>query len=235
MKDKELAKATTTDVVNPEDMDNFDWGTNEARSNDIVIPRLQLMQGMSKRVTAGEAKLGDLIDSVTGEVLADKDKSLTVIPFHMEKFFVVQKQIKQGNKIKYEYDHIEKITAENENAAWEYEHEGQIFKRVYTRNFYVLVPGKVLPYVISYSSTSSKAGKELATEMYTKNPMMKRAPAATKIALGCKIETNDDGTFGVKTIKVVGDSSREEIALAYKWFQTVRKEETKVDDSNEDF
>lgn len=231
-KKNEMTVSMGTDLST--ETEQYDWGTNESSAADIVIPRLNLMQQMSKLVIADKAKLGDLVDSVTGEVLGNKDKGIQVIPFHMEKFFVVQKEVKQGNKVKYEYDHVEKITAANENADWEYTHEGVKFKRMYTRNFYVLVPGKVLPYVVSFQSTSAKAGKELATEMYTKNVMLNKAPAASKIELGCRIETTDDGTYGVKTVKVVGDSSREEIALAFKWFQTVRKEETKVDET-EDF
>lgn len=209
---------------------NFDWGTNEQSAADIVIPKIQLMQGMSERVVKGNNKLGEFIDSVSGEILGTVDKPFEVIPFHMEKFFVVQKH----NGKKFVYDHIEKITPANENAPWEYETKDGKFKRVYTRNFYVLVPGKVLPYVIGFSSTSAKAGKELATEMYVKNTMLKRAPCASKILIGGKIESNDDGTFAVKTIKVGADASKEEIALAFQWFQTVRKEETKVDDA-EDF
>ncbi len=229
---KDLAKTAGKDLAVTDEAP-MDWGSNEASSKDIVIPKIQLMQGMSKKVLAGEAKLGDLIDSVTGEKLGDKEKPLVVIPFHMEKFFVVQKEVKQGNKTKFEYDHVEKITPANENAEWNYEHEGTKFKRVYTRNFYVLVPGKVLPYVIGFSSTSAQAGKELATEMFVKNTMQNRAPCATKVAIGCKIETTDDGTWAVKTVKALEDSSKEDIALAYKWFQTVRKEETKVDDAQD--
>lgn len=229
---KDLTKTTSKEVSAEPGME-MDWGSNESSSADIVIPKIQLMQQMSKKVIAGEAKMGELCDSVTGEVLGDKDKPLKVIPFHMEKFFMVQKEVKQGNKLKYEYDHIEKISAANENAPWNFEHEGVKYKRVYTRNFYVIVPGKVLPYVIGFSSTSSKAGKELATEMYVKNVMQNKAPCATMVNLGCSIETTDDGTYAVKTVRPVGDTSKEDIALAYKWFTTVRKEETKVDDAQD--
>lgn len=230
-KKNEVAQATSTEVSTAQD---FDWGSNEASSSDIVIPKIQLMQGMSKKVLAGQARLGDFLDSVTGEVLGNAEKPVEVTPFHMEKFFVVQKEVRLNNgKIKFEYSHIEKIGPHNENSPWEFEVEGVKHKRVYTRNFYVLIEGKVLPYVIGFSSTSAKAGKELATEMYVKNTMMKKAPAATKIAIGCDVVSNDDGTYAVKKIKPVRPSSPDEIALAFQWFQTVRKEETKVDASDD--
>lgn len=228
MSKKDLVQAGSQELTAPGE--EYDWGSNESSSQDVVIPKIQLMQGMSKKVIAGENKIGDFIDSVSGELLGSVDKAFEVIPFHMEKIFVVQKH----NGKKFVYDHIEKITPTNENAPWEYETKDGKFKRVYTRNFYVLVPGKVLPFVIGFSSTSSKAGKELATEMFVKNTMMKKAPAASRISIGCKLETNDDGTWAIKTIKPVGNTSPEDIALAFQWYQTVKKEETKVD-SAEDF
>lgn len=229
--ENQVVKSTGKEVGAPM---KYDWGTNESSSSDIVIPKIQLMQGMSQKVIAGEARLGDYVDSVSGEVLGSVEKPLEVIPFHMEKFFVVQKLEKVKGKEKYVYDHIEKITPANENAPWDYEHEGAKFKRVYTRNFYVLVPGQVLPYVVGFSSTSAKAGKELATEMFVKNVMQGKAPCASKILLGGKIESNDSGTYAVKGIKVSGPTTQEEIALAFQWFQTVSKQETKVD-AGEDF
>lgn len=214
---KEISKKESTELSMENDI-GF-WGTNESSSNDIVIPKIQLMQGMSQAVTNGKAKLGDLVDSVSGEIIGDITKPLEVVPFHMEKFFIVQK----FNGKKFLYDRIEKITPQNENAPYDFEEKGQKMKRVYTRRFYVLTNGNVLPYTIDFASTSSKAGKELATEMFVKNAMMKLPPAASKIAVGVKIDKNDDATYAVKTIKVVGKSTNEEIKQAFDWYKTVSK------------
>lgn len=214
---KEIAKKESTELTMENDI-GF-WGQNESSSNDIVIPKIQLMQGMSQAVTSGKAKLGDLVDSVSGDIIGDVNKPLEVVPFHMEKFFVVQK----FNGKKFLYDRIEKITPQNENAAYEFDENGSKMKRVYTRRFYVLTAGNVLPYTIDFASTSSKAGKELATEMFVKNAMMKLPPASSKIAIGVKIDKNDDATYAVKTIKVVGKSTQEEIKNAFNWYKTISK------------
>jgi hypothetical protein len=214
---KEISKKESTELSMENDI-GF-WGTNESSSNDIVIPKIQLMQGMSQAVTNGKAKLGDLVDSVSGEIIGDITKPLEVVPFHMEKFFIVQK----FNGKKFLYDRIEKITPQNENSPYDFEEKGIKMKRVYTRRFYVLTNGNVLPYTIDFASTSSKAGKELATEMFVKNAMMKLPPAASKIAVGVKIDKNDDATYAVKTIKVVGKSTNEEIKQAFDWYKTVSK------------
>lgn len=214
---KEVAKKESTELSVENDV-GF-WGQNESSSNDIVIPKIQLMQGMSQGVVAGKNKLGDLVDSVSGELLGTPEKPLEVVPFHLEKFFIVQKY----NGKKWVYERIEKITAQNENAAYEYEDNFGKYKRVYTRRFYVLAPNSVLPYTIDFASTSAKAGKELVTEMYVKNAMMKLPPAASKIAIGVKIEKNDDGTYAVKTVKSIGKSTPEEIKQAFDWYKTVSK------------
>jgi hypothetical protein len=219
---KEVAKAQSTELTVENDLGH--WGKSEVSSNDIVIPKIQLMQGMSQAVVGGKNKLGDMIDSVTGELLGNTDKPMEVVPFHLEKFFVVQKH----NGKKWMYERIEKINPQNENAPYDFEENGQRMKRVYTRRFYVLVSGNVLPYTIDFASTSAKAGKELATEMFVKNAMMKLPPAASKIAIGSKLEKNDDGTYAVKTIKVVGKSSNEEIKSAFEWYKTISKKDVVV-------
>lgn len=224
---KDIAKATSQEVAVENDLGH--WGQSEVSSNDIVIPKIQLMQGMSQAVVGGKNKLGDMIDSVTGDLLGTLDKPLEVIPFHMEKFYVIQKH----NGKKWMYDKIEKVTPVNENAPYEFEDGGQKKKRVYTRRFFVLVNGNVLPYTIDFASTSAKAGKELATEMFVKNAMMKLPPAASKIAIGSKTEKNDDGTYAVKTVKVIGKASNEEIKSAFEWYKTVSKKEVHV--AEEDF
>lgn len=214
---KEIAKKESTELSIENDVGH--WGVNESSSADIVIPKVQLMQGMSQAVTAGRNKLGDMVDSVSGELLGNVEKPLVCVPFHLEKFFIVQKH----NGKKFLYERIEKITPQNEASPWDFQENGAKMKRVYTRRFYVLVEGNVLPYTIDFASTSAKAGKELVTEMFVKNAMLKLPPAATKIAIGVKVETNDDGTYCVKTVKAVGKSTNEEIKQAFDWYKTVSK------------
>lgn len=222
---KEMVKAQSNEVGFIEG-DLSAWGSNESSASDIVIPKIQLMQGMSDMVVKGAAKLGDYIDSVTKEVIGGVDKPLVCVPFHMEKFNIIQKY----NGKKFEYVSIEKCTSANENAPYEFEGpKGEKMKRVHTKRFYVMIEGNVLPYTIDFASTSSKAGKELATEMFVKNAIMKLPPAASKIAIGSAITKNDDGTYAVKTIKVVGKSSKEEIAMAFDWYKTVSKKAQHID------
>lgn len=221
MTQKEVAKTDTAApvVFNQEELGS--WGSNPMTSNDLVIPKLLVMQGMSKVVVAGKAKLGDIVDSVTEEVVGNVNQPVDIIPFFFEKIWIVQK----WNGKKFEYNSIEKMDSTNENLPWEYETPEGKFKRIYTRNVYAMIKDKPLPYIISFSSTSARAGKELVTLMYSSNAIQKLPPCGHHVDLGCKLESNDDGTYAVKTIKVGQRSSKEEVEKAYQWFTILNNKE----------
>lgn len=206
-----------------------EWGTNELSTQDIVIPKILLMQGLSELVSSGKAKLGDYMDSVEESKLGGVDNPIEIIPFQMEKFWIHQK----FNGKRFEYARTEKMTPENQSLPWDYVENGNKMRRLYTFNFYVIIPGKTLPYLISFSSTSAKAGKELATQMYTTNAINKLPPPAVVMELGCKIDKNDDGTFAVKTIKMKRKATFDEIASAFEWFKTFKASSVKVDDKGD--
>ena len=206
-----------------------EWGANELSTQDIVIPKILLMQGLSELVSSGKAKLGDYMDSVNETKLGGVDSPIEIIPFQMEKFWIHQK----FNGKRFEYIKTEKMTAENQSLPWLYQENGVDHRRMYTFNFYVLVPGQTLPYLLNFSSTSAKAGKELATQMYTTNAINKLPPPAMVMELGCKIDKNDDGTFAVKTVKPKRKANFEEISSAFEWFKTFKSTTVKVDDKGD--
>lgn len=205
------------------------WGANEMTAQDIVIPKLLLMQGMSEQVSSGKAKLGDYVNSVTQEILGSVEKPIEIVPFMMEKFWVHNK----FNGKKWAFDFIERMTPQNQSDSWEYTNaKGEKCKRIYTYNFYVLVAGQALPLITSFSSTSAKAGKELATQMYTINALAKKAPASKVILLGGKIDKNDDGSYAVKSIKVARNTTDEELTEAFSWYTTIKGGGANVDTSD---
>jgi hypothetical protein len=223
----QVAKKQSTEVEIATTIDA--WGGNEMSAKDIVIPKLLLQQGLSEGVTSGKAKLGDYINSVTGEVLGSVDKPVEFTPFLMQKQWVIQ--VHNGRK--WEYHSIEKMTASNENASWEFTGpDGKKYKRVYTYNFYILVKDQPLPLLLSFSSSSAKAGKELCTQMYSVNAIQKLPPPAKTMELYGKIDKNDDGTFAVKQVRVKRASTPEEMALAFDWFSTFSAGSVNVDSSD---
>jgi len=222
-KNQEVTKTESTAVA--AQMDMGAWGNSQVSSKDIVIPKILCMQGLSELVSDEKAKMGDLVDSMSSEVIGNCDKKpVEFIPFHLEKIWIVSKSNGSG----YEFDHIENVTPENEGRAYEETVDGVNYKNEYCMNFYVLRPeDKSLPYIVSFKGMSRKAGKMLATQMFVRNAAAGKIPPAFVMELSGNKEKNDKGTFYTLQTKVVRESTDEEVASAFNWYKTVNAGGTK--------
>lgn len=218
MSDKELVTV---------DVDAF--GMGDMSGQDIVIPKVLVMQGLSKFVTEGVAKFGDFVDSLTKEVLGDSEKGLEFIPFFMEKTWLVSKKV--GDR--YMFDRIESCNASNENRKWEEVIGQEMFRNEKCFNFYSILPSDPsIPVIIQFKSTSSKAGKELATQMYIKNKASGLTPAGKVMKLAGNRISNDKGTYVVLSTASLRDSTQEEVGGCLDWFKTIKSGGTKTDNSD---
>lgn len=165
-------------------------------ARDLVLPKLLLMQGLSELVSDDKAKMGDIVNSLTGEVLGGKDKPVEIIPFFMTRSFVVSEKL--GDKFEFK----EIVTADHTNAHWkdkthrEETVNGVLTRRDYSLNFFGLLANEAgedsLPVQISFRRTSLMAGKQL----YTQFLLTKGKPKTTWL-LGAKKKENDLGVFYV--------------------------------------
>lgn len=210
------------------------WGSQELSSRDLVIPKILAMQGLSKLVVAGEAKFGELRESLSNKVLGSDKQPLEFIPFHRTVEFVVMQ--KDGDIFK--FNRVEPITPENDATPFEVETEdGEVERWYRTQNFYVLRPdevasGTAYPYVISFRSTSARAGAKLTTTMYVKNLKANLTPASTVMELVAEKKTNDKGTFIVLDVREKRRASDAEVKEAFSWNQIAQSGRAKVDHSD---
>lgn len=231
MSKNEVAKATKTEAAVYSEADMAAWGGNELTSKDIIIPSLLLLQSNSEFVKLGKGKGGDFFDSVSEINYGPELKG--VVPFHMEKTWTVEK----FNGKKYEWDHTEKMTPENENSPYEFDVGNDKFRNKYTYRFYVLVEGSILPYSLKLKGASKKTGSNLSTEMYVKNAMKKLPPAANLITLSSALEKNKEGdSYFVAKMLVADKTPYEKVMEALNWFKTIRDDKSVVvvdDDARE--
>lgn len=222
-----VTEAQTQAVVSAEATALADWGTNDASSRDIIIPKILAMQGLSELVTDGKAKIGDFVDSVMGDVLGSIDNPLEFIPFHMEKVWIISTR-KKGES-KYEFDRYEQVTVMNQNYPFE-ETVGDIeTKYEYTLQFYVLLAKDTsMPYVLSFKSTSARAGKVLSTQMFVRNKAQGLVPPAVTMKLTGKKEKNDKGTFVVMEVLPSKATPPELIKECLTWYKVIAAGKTKV-------
>lgn len=224
---KEVTNPESTEVAVPS-MDAF--GEAPVSASDVIIPKILVMQGLSKLVIEGVAKFGDFVDSVSREILGNiNEKSIEFIPFHIDKVWIISK----WNGAKYEFEKIEDVTAMNENRPWEVETAEGKFKNEKCFNVYALLPEDMsLPYVISFKSTSQKTGREIATQMYIKNRAAGLNQVAKAMTLSGIRETKNNNTFAVFKSAVSRPTTPEEQKAAYEWFTTIKSGAAKADDSD---
>lgn len=224
-------EVTTAQESVPAVSQNLDaWGQSEISQQDIVIPKILCMQGLSDLVADGKAKMGDFVESLSGDVIGSIDEPIEFVPFHMEKIYIISKREKGASR--FEFDRIEKV----EGQEYPFEDEvGDIqFKYEYCLQFYALRPGDTtLPVVLSFKSTSLKAGKVLATQMYVRNRAAGLVPPAYTMKLSGRKEKNDQGTYIVMDVKQAGKTSEDMVNECLNWFQTIQAGKAKVDTSSE--
>lgn len=213
-------------------MDEFNF--EQVSSKDLKIPKILLMQLMSKFVSEGDnIKAGDLVNSVTGEVFGsvrEKDYSpVRIVPLHMFKQWVVHELV--GNEKKFK--EIVPVTPLNEGWEWEYTDEsGRKFRRTYCINFYVinekdLGNKEAFPYVITFRNTSTKGASALTNHFalckIAQVQKTRRPPFDRFFEIGGKSEKNDKGTFFVLSSKECEHVPTEYWADLMGWYRNVSK------------
>jgi len=217
-----------------------DWGAPVVSSQDIVIPKILPMQGMSVAVTDGKASMGEFRDSLSNNLLGKIDEPVHVIPFYMEKMWDILEETADGKfKWKKSVPVVENPASPdyNDNWKWEAEVQGLKVKNVRRFNFYVLLPSEVadgssIPYIFSFKSTSIKEGKKLFTQMYVRCAKAGMPPAAYTIKIGGVRQKNDQGTFIVPNFAIDRKTTEAELTECLYWIKMIKGGKTKVDDSD---
>lgn len=222
-KNQEVAKKESTELALAQDLNA--WGDNQMSAQDMIIPKILCMQGLSDLVAEGKARMGDFVDSLSNDVIGSIDSPVNVIPFHMEKLYIISK--KNKGESRYEFDRIE--TAVNQAYPYEDEIDTVQYKYEYALQFYCLRPEDTsLPYVVTFKSTSLKSGKVLSTQMFVRNRAAGLVPPAFTMQLCGRKEKNDQGTYIVMEVKQGEKTSDELIGQCLNWLKIVKAGQVKV-------
>jgi len=221
---KAVAKKTETQVSTK--TENETWGSEGIDAEDILIPRIMLMQGLSDLVTEGHASIGDFIDSLDKDrTIAKKGETFDVVVFGVEK-----KIIRTKNK---EFDGMEDFV-----SGYKYDEvaaNGDVIKRSLLMQFYVLLKedienGDAFPYVLSFTKTATKPGKSLATKI-AKLTMIGKPSAARYFTIGTELQSNDHGKWFIPTIASGEETEQKVIEQARAWNKTmINSDKFKTDD-----
>lgn len=245
---KEVAVKEAAGVPAINNNEFFDGITVGAQ--DLLIPKLLIMQLTSVLVAAGRAVMGEWRNSVTGELVGHASKPLKVVPFYVKKSWDILHEI-QGKPGKYEF--AKSIPVDDNpqspgyNGGWD---AFEVFKDVdkngatvnakrhYRFDFFVLLPEEVakgptaLPYVLSFKVTSLKAGKKMFGEAYERNRSAGLPPFHFQFDLTGEKKTNDQGTFFVVDTWKSEPADAATVAKAIEWFRRIKTSTFKVDESD---
>lgn len=200
---------------------------------DLLIPKAWVMQSTSDHVTDGTFRIGEIVDSVSSELIAKAGEELQFVPFFIKKSWDVYKaKLPGGDK---EYARTEVRTPQNEELPWEDTEEGLPLKRVKRLDFFVLMKkdleaGIALPNILSFKSTSYKEGQKLLNVMLVMNKMMKLQPYGKIVSVTTKKEQNDKGTWYTPMIKVHDNTPDSYLPMISPWIQLVASGAVKVDE-----
>ena len=201
-------------------------------TNDLIIPKLLLMQPVSSLVADKKAAPGDIVNSLEGKVVGNEKEALEVIPYKCVKTWVRFQDMGRGKPRFVSQDPVTETDAVRPRQE---EINGEIFTNFETINYYCLRPseveaGEFLPYVISFRSTSYKAGKTLET-FRAKFQDYGKPICIKTFKIGSRQEENDQGRYYTFTVEQGRDTTVEEMAQIKPWFDRVTQGLVRVDES----
>lgn len=146
--------------------------------NDIVIPKIHLIQSMSELRKQKKANEGDYVDSRSEQILLAEDSEQEFLPIIVMKTFKRWQTfeiIKEGNDVKKEFVSSEIMTSENAELEYQETVEGKDLTRRQVISCYVLLgddaqKGIIKPYIVDFAGGAGKgAGRALVSDIKVLN------------------------------------------------------------------
>lgn len=206
------------------------FGMDNILDQDVSIPKLLLMQQMSKFVTDDtvKARAGEIRESYEGRLMGTKEKPVQIIPFYTTNTWTMRREVNG----KWEFDSIENRTATDAKREYEAVGSDGITRRNYrTLNIFCIVRGANLsiPYMISMSSFSFKLAAQKFINKGKELSASKEAYAHRVFNLSSQMVENDKGkwyAFAIESARDENDremrSTQEELAAAYNHYKTLK-------------
>lgn len=230
-------------------------GNEEILRQDVIIPKLLLMQGLSDFVGQRKAQAGDFVRSTNVEKLGDDKTPVEFIPIT----FTNEWRLEEYINGKYEFRGREPRNAKNEDSPWDFEQNGTKWKRTKTTNVFALLPADIdseqkeieraknendmfdlnkvlMPVVIAFRSTGYNAGKAVVSHFAKAASMVEYGAKAQgyTLLLKCNQEKNDKGQFYVPEVISTGKRvSKESLEKALKWVTILQSTPVIIDESDE--
>lgn len=202
---------------------------------DMLIPKLLTMQPTSNFVTEERAQIGDLVSSVTGQVVGGKGKWVKFVPLMTYK--TVEYYDITGQKPKFMKREAWSSKA-HANLQWEQVIDGVKTRVTECLNFYVFLESDLanpagLPHLVCYRSTQKQGGKKLISH-FMQMEMMNAEPWFGMLEVTTVKQQNDKGVFFTPDIRPVGQTDAKYADKLSKWVDLIARNAVKIDETEED-
>jgi hypothetical protein len=218
----------------------------EIDMKDLLIPKLLVAQATSKVVQNELATVGQLVNSVTGEVVADRGKEVEMLIISSKKSWFIY------DKVTGQPEFVEELPYTSENSHWEKEREldildenNKIIKKLNRQvglTFMLLDASKAsdpssLPFAMTCKMTQYTAGRALINHI-AQLAAIKKHPWVKSILVSTVKKSNDKNTWYVintRSGNIVDprtDSGAAIYANCKMWRDTVLSAKITVDDSD---
>jgi hypothetical protein len=206
----------------------------EFNQQDMLIPRIFLVQKTSKVVETGVAKPGQIISDLESNVLGGDQKPVEIVPLLHRKVWRDKVQGEDGLGRPYPY------TEQNKGLPWKEIVDGKEVEHNLCFNWYVLLAAELnekanvpVPYEVSFMRTSSLAGRKLGT-MVVKSWQYGKAPHSITYLLSSIKRTNKKGqtffAFGIQKGRELEGAFLKQAEEAVKMLESISFKETTQDD-----
>jgi hypothetical protein len=205
----------------------------EISAEDLVLPKILTMNPLSKMVKHQNISVGQLVDSVSQEILAHEGKPLEVILFNPYKTLIT---FHNGD-----FESVELLTLENSELPWdETVGEGKSMvnvKRQKSLNYHALTIADIkakkdFPRVISFRSTGYKDARAIETVRLKLKMQGQPLPFCTLVLTTEERNKDKHSWFAVSVAQ--GRASTEfELDAVKKWKKVIKS--VKVTEDNSEF
>lgn len=204
------------------------------KQQDIVMPRLAILQGLSKMVVDGKATVGKIANALTKEVYGDEFIFIPIFLFKTRAKFSQGKGLvcMSGDAITCSFNNDETHEPEEdclacEDGKWTKENQkesGPPCSLVYNYPVLNVANLKQFPVSISLMRTSIKAAKQFNSMLlFTGEDTF-----ASRVKLTTEKKDGKKGVYFSPVFEMAGKATDEEYAIAKKWFATLKKKTIKV-------
>ena len=212
--------------------DSVAYGFEETKAEDIIIPRIKVIQALSPERVDGEANEGDVINSLTKENVAGK-KFIPIKQYYTN----IRWDPDRGADTRILCRSFDGKIGEDENGTlvcakcrknqFDNTKTGKAAQPTCTAylNFLGFMEGEPMPVVLSFARTNYNEGKKLLSIAKS----MRAAAWNYCYTLSSKKVTKDKQAWFIMTTAMAGKTSEEDRQLAFELFKAYESMVVKTD------